>query len=105
MVELVVGHVGRHLSTGNFIFGKESYTVNLSGMFLRPGGSRGGRESVRRWDSEVRPSQLGRCSQLGLLGVRLLGSLGTVFHSKYIYILVASMYYPFFGHQGMGGWT
>jgi len=38
MVELVVGHVGRHLSTGNFIFGKESYTVNLFGMFLRPGG-------------------------------------------------------------------
>ena len=42
---LTVGHVGGHFGAGNFVFGKEPYIVNPSGMFSRSSGSRGGRES------------------------------------------------------------
>jgi len=64
---LVVGHVGGHIAAGNSIFGKESYMVHPSGMFWRPSGGRGGRESKRQRVSEVRHSKLGKRCQMGLL--------------------------------------
>ncbi len=57
---LAVGHVGGHFGAGNFVFGKEPYIVNPSGMFLHLSGTRGGRKSKRQCVSEVRPSQLGK---------------------------------------------
>src|SRR6266568_8234837 len=66
---LIVGHVGGHFVAGNSIFGKESYMVHPSGMFLCPSGGRGGRESKRQRVSEVRHSKLGKRCQVGLLGL------------------------------------
>src|SRR6266567_7545596 len=80
---LAVGHVGGQFGAGNFVFGKEQYIVNPSGMFSRSSGSRGGRESKRQCVSEVRPSQLGKECQWACSGsILLLGSLGSVFHGQ-----------------------
>ena len=72
---LAVGHVGRHFGVGNFIFGKESYIVNPSGMFLHPSGSGGGLERKRQCVSEVHHSKLGKWCHVGLLGLRIAVAL------------------------------
>src|SRR6266567_7118839 len=43
---LVVEHVGGHIVVGNSIFGKESYMVHPSGMFLHPSRGRRGNDNM-----------------------------------------------------------
>ena len=83
---LAIGHIGGHFGVGNFVFGKEPYIVNLSGMFLHLSGTRGRRESKRQCVSEVHPSQLGKECQWASSGlVFLLACWARFFAPKILY--------------------
>ncbi len=90
---LVVGHVGGHIAAGNSIFGKESYMVHPSGMFLRPSGGRGRRERKPQRVSEVHHSKLGKRCQVGLLGLGFaVGLVGLGFSWEKNCIILATIH-------------